>query len=166
MEHIDALVKAGYRVASGTSIKDPRFNKDGGTIRLQIPEFRKRGLDFDAYFGGKADEAYVCGTLGLDITPKSFTIEEPEYHFEDVRWTDKFDKEGEPPFVENFYLSKASVVFKAQLYKALLYIPDPKTKPGHFHPPTTIEVIAQPIRNVQYGSHVTLWYEPKAIKLG
>jgi hypothetical protein len=164
MERIDASVKQGYRVASGTSVEDPRFNEDGGTIRLQIPEFKKRGLDFDTYFGGKADEAYVCSTLGLDLAPRKVIIVKPQYFFPNVRWTNKFDAEI-PGFCENFFLSKAEVAFQGKTYKALLYIPDPKTKPGHFHPATTIEVIAEKISGIRYGDRVTLGYNPQALTL-
>lgn len=163
LQYVDATVQQGYRVASGTSDIDPTFNVDGGTIRMQIPEFQKRGLDFDAYFGGKADLAYVCGTLGLDLTPHTVSLLKPEYHFTKVRWTDKFDKEGQPLFLENFFLSAAQILFKGRTYKALLYIPDPATKPGHFHLPTTLEVIAQKIPGIQYGDRLTLGYNPDAV---
>jgi hypothetical protein len=165
MQSVEAVVKEGYRVASGTSTKDPTFNATGGTIRMQLPEFKKRGLDLDAYFGGQADEVYVCGTLGLSVAPLTVAIQEPEHYFENVRWTDKFDKEGQPPFLENFYLSAAEVVFRNAAYKALLYIPDPKTKPGHFQPPTTVEVIAQKIPGIRYGDRVMLRYRPEAVKI-
>lgn len=164
MEKIEAVVKQGHRVASGTSASDPRFNEDGGTIRLQIPEFKKHGLDLDVYFGGRVDEAYVCGTLGLDMAPQHLLLVNPEYYFTDVRWTDKFDQRG-APFVENFYLSPARVTFNGVAYKALLYIPDPKTKPGHYHPPSTVEVIAQKIPGIAYGDKVILEYNPDAIRL-
>lgn len=165
MQKVQAVLKRGYRVASGTSAEDPRFNAAGGTIRMQIPEFKKRGLDFDVYFGGRADEAYVCGTLGFDIFPNRVRIESPEYFFSGIRWTDKFDKEGHAPFLESFFLSEAQVVFKDEAYKALLYIPDPGTKPGHHHPTTTIEVIAQKIPGIDYGDEATLCYNPAAIRI-
>ena len=165
-----ATVLEGWRVASGTSSKDPMFNDDGGTIRLQIEEFKKRGLDLDLYFGGKKDEAYICGTLGLDVTPLTVTIVEPEYYFTSVRWTDKFDKKDEEgtvieEFLENFYLSEAEVEFEGRTYKGLLYIADPATKPGHHQPPTRIEVIAQKIPSINYGDTVTLHYNERAISL-
>ncbi len=164
MQFVSAIIKQGYRVASGQALEghDQRFNRDGGTIRLQIPEFKKRGLDFDAYFGGAADEAYVVGTLGCNIAPYAMTILKPEFSFTTVRWTDKFDNEI-PNFAENFFLSPAGIEFEGVRYKALLYIPDPSTKPGYFHPPTMIEVIAQKIPDIAYGHGVTLFYNRDAI---
>jgi hypothetical protein len=164
MKEVGAVIKPGYRVASGRALEghDQRFNADGGTIRLQIPKFRELGLDMDRYFGGKPDEAYVAGTLGCDISPVRMTIRRHEYHFRSVRWTDKFDQER-PGFTEDFYLSEASILFRGTSFKALIYIPAPETKPAHFRPPTTIEVIAQKIDGIGYGDRVTLLYAPEAI---
>ncbi len=166
MDEIGAAIKQGYRVASGQAFDghDQRFNEDGGTIRLQIPKFREMGFDMDLYFGGKVDEAYVAGTLGCDISPRKMTILRPEYRFRSVRWTDKFDRER-PGFTEDFHLSEAAILFAGKQFKALIYIPSPETKPAHFHPPTTIEVIAQNIAGIGYGDRVTLLYSPQAIRI-
>jgi hypothetical protein len=166
MLQVEAIIKQGYRVASGQALEggDQRFNEDGGTIGLQIPEFKKHGFDFDNYFGGKAGQAYVVGTLGCNIAPYVVTILHPEYHFIGLRWTDKYDQEF-PDFKENFFLSPAQIQFKTKKYKALLYIPDPATKPDHFQLPSTIEVIAQKIPAIVYGDRVTLFYNSNAIQL-
>ncbi|MGO8739483.1 hypothetical protein [Rhodoblastus sp.] len=166
MKEVAAVIKQGYRVASGRAFDghDQRFNADGGTIRLQIPKFRERGLDIDSYFGGTVDEAFVSGTLGCDIRPRRMTILRPEYHFKSVRWTDKFDRER-PGFSEDFFLSEAAILFAGKSFKALIYIPSPETKVAHFHPPTTIEVIAQKIDGIKYGDRVTLLYSPEAIRI-
>lgn len=166
MDQVGAVIRPGYRVASGQAFEghDQRFNEDGGTIRLQIPKFRERGLDIDQYFGGGIDEAYVAATLGCDISPRRMTIVRPEYHFRSVRWTDKFDQQS-PGFTEDFYLSPAAILFAGKSFKALIYIPAPETKPAHVHPPTTIEVIAQKIDRIKYGDRVTLLYSPEAIRI-
>jgi hypothetical protein len=160
-QSVKATIIQGFRVASGSSEKDPSFNADGGTIRLQMVEFAKRGLDFNSYFDGD----FVEGTLGLTVAPLSVKIKSPKYFFQGVRWTDKHDKPGAPPFVENFFLDPARIIFKGQTYKGLLYIPDPATKPGHFHLPTTIEVVAQKVPGISYGDDVVLEYNDAAIEL-
>ena len=162
---IDTIVLEGWRVASGQSITDPVFNEFGGTIRMQMPEFKKHGLDLNSYFGGAEDVAFVCGTLGLDVAPLTVKIVNPEFHLTGVRWTDKFDQPGQPPFYENFFLSPAQVTYRTRTYKALLYIADPATKPGHHQPPTRIEVIAEKIAGIGYGSQARLHYNPSAIAL-
>lgn len=149
MKTVKAVVLEGHRVASGTSQEDKRF--PGGTIRMQKPFFKERGLDFDAYLDGD----FIYGMLNLSIAPHSFKIAKPEFFFPEVKWTDVF-----PP--ENFFLSAAEVMFRGRGYKALIYIPDPATKPDHFHDLSVIEVIAQRIEGIAYGDEVELGYTIQA----
>lgn len=153
MKTVKGAVLEGHRVASGTSQEDKRF--PGGTIRMQKPFFKERGLDFDAYFDGD----FVYGTLNLSIAPRHFKIAKPEFYFPQIKWTDIF-----PP--ENFFLSAAEVAFGGRAYRALIYIPDPATKPDHFHDLSVIEVIAQRIEGIAYGDEVRLGYAETAIEVG
>lgn len=152
MEKTRATVKAGHGVASGRSTTDTRFPR--GTIRLQEPFFKEKGFDFQAYFGGD----FVRGTLNLSLSPRRFTIESPEYVLKDVKWTDLLP-------AENFFLSPAEIHFQGRAFKALIYIPDPATKPDHFQAPDIIEVIAESVPNLDYGDEVELAYNPEAIKV-
>ncbi|MDD3029590.1 MAG: hypothetical protein PHS57_04845 [Alphaproteobacteria bacterium] len=150
MKTIKATVQKGHGVASGQSETDRRFPQ--GTIRMQEPFFKEKGLDLQAYFDGD----FVYGTLNLSVEPQRVMPAEPEIYIEDVKWTGEFDP-------ENFYLSPAEIVYKLTPYKALLYIPDPKTKPDHFQPPSTVEAIAQKIEGIKPGDTVTLIYSEDAL---
>ncbi|MFA4995314.1 MAG: hypothetical protein WC521_08455 [Bdellovibrionales bacterium] len=152
MKTIKAIVRSGHRVASGESTSDKRF--PGGTIRMQEPFFKERGLDFHAFFGGD----FVYGTLNLSIAPHHFKIAKPQFFFSQIKWTDIF-----PP--ENFYLSPAEVRFRTKNYKALIYIPDPATKPDHFQAPEVIEVIAQRVEGISSGDEVVLSYPAEALEI-
>ncbi|MFA5041480.1 MAG: hypothetical protein WC464_07600 [Bdellovibrionales bacterium] len=152
MNTIKAVVCSGHRVASGESTDDLRF--PGGTIRMQAPFFKAAGLDFDAYFDGD----FVYGTLNLSVAPEKIKIAKPQYSFPKIKWTDVF-----PP--ENFFLSPATVHFRGKNYKALLYIPDPATKPDHFQGASVIEVIAQRIKDISSGDEVTLMFPASAIEI-
>ncbi len=152
MNTVKAIVCSGHRVASGESASDRRF--PGGTIRMQEPFFRERGLDFKSYFGGD----FVYGTLNLSIALHRFKIAKPKFFFPAVKWTDVF-----PP--ENFFLSPAKVGFREKDYNALIYIPDPATKRDHFQEPSVIEVIAEPIEEISYGDQVVLSLPEEAIEL-
>jgi len=152
MKTVKAIVRAGHRVASGESTSDRRF--PGGTIRMQEPFFKERGLDFNAFFGGD----FVYGTLNLSIAPHRFKIASPEFFFQNVKWTDVF-----PP--ENFYFSPAEVGFRKKNYKALIYIPDPATKPDHFQDPSVIEVIAERVDGLSYDDEVILSYPAEALEI-
>jgi hypothetical protein len=152
LRQVSAVVARGHGVASGQSTADMRFPM--GTIRLQLPFFAARGLDLDAYFSGN----FLAATLNLDVAPWRVQILKPEFFLSSVDWTDLMP-------AENFYLSAAQVGFGERLYKAMLYIPDPATKPDHFQPPTIVETIAEPIAGLGHGDAVTLHYHPAAIRL-
>jgi hypothetical protein len=149
MNVVPAVVVKGHGVASGASA-DPRFPE--GTLRLQLPLFRQRGLHVERYTG----PGLVVGTLNLSLAPRTYEIGRPEFSLEGVAWTPHFP-------AENFYLSPARVHFAGRSHRALLYIPDPATKPDHFQAPGVIEVLAERVPGVLPGSRVELEYNPAAI---
>ena len=153
MKEVSAIVLQGHQVASGRSLADRRFPE--GTIRMQMPFFKERGVDLETYFGGD----FVYGTLNLSVEPFTRTILKPAHYLLGIKWTDVLP-------AENFYLSEAQIVFKGRTSRAMIYIPDSKTKPDHFQKPSTIEVIAQTIPAIGYGDAVTLVYDPAAIAVG
>lgn len=128
----------GYRVASGLSTRDTRFPL--GTIKMQAPFFAAEGLDLEQYFDGKL----VWGTLDLDLRNKSFRQGRSDWFFKNIHWTDL-----QP--AENFFLTKATIHYQGQEYKALWYHPDPSTKPNHFQYPTIMEFIAEKVPDIKYG---------------
>ncbi len=149
---VKAIVKAGHQVASGNSDKDKRFPE--GTIKMQEPFFKELGFDLTNYFDGN----FIYGTLNLSVAPCGFKIIKPEYYMENVKWTDL-----QP--AENFFLSPAQIQHNGASYKALIYIPDPSTKPNHFQAPSIIEVISEPIESLNYEEKVDLCYNQEAIKI-
>lgn len=152
MKQVNATVVQGHAVASGRSRIDRRFPE--GTIGLQLPLFKSRGVDVVELLGGNA----FVGTLNLTIAPHVWHIAQPEYHLQGIKWTPIFAP-------ENFYLSMAAIVFKDRQFRAILYMPDPATKPDHFKPADLIEVLAEPIEAIAYGDRVELAYNPTAIEL-
>jgi hypothetical protein len=148
---ITGVVIPGHRIASGTSETDRRFPR--GSIAMQAPHFKRQGLDLTAYFGGD----FFTGTLNVSIEPQIWEIVKPEYTMRAVRWTDL-----QP--AENFFLSPAALAYRGQSYRAMLYIPDPATKPTHFNPPYIVDVLAVPISGIGYGSEVELSYNSAAVR--
>ncbi|MDD3182109.1 MAG: hypothetical protein PHD48_04810 [Alphaproteobacteria bacterium] len=152
MKTIKAVLRAGYQVASGQSQTDLRFPL--GTIRMQAPFFKERGLDFDTYFDGN----FRYATLNLSIAPRFFRIGKTSYHFKNVEWTDVLP-------AETFFLSPAQLRFKGNIYKALIYIPDPETKPDHQQGTSVLEIIANKVPDIAYGDEIELLYDPQEIQI-
>lgn len=134
---IPGIVQPGHQVASGSGGDSPY---PAGTIALQIPYFQRLGLDLSACFPG---------TLNVSIAPQQFQLIQPQYRFEQVRWTDQH-----PP--ENFSFSACHLIFDSIRYGAWIYYPDPATKRTHFQSASTLEVLAPSIRGITYGDRLSL----------
>jgi hypothetical protein len=136
---VRGIVVQGYRVASGPS-KDYPY----GALERQRPIFKARGLDLDGYFNG---------TLNIDIRPRSFRLARPRFTFHDVEWTDLH-----PP--EHFSFSQCRLRFRGIEFDAWVYYPHPETKRRHFHDPSLMEVIAEPIAGLGYGDRLQVSVDP------
>ena len=134
----------GYGVASGKG-NDPRYKE--GTIRIQAPYFKERGLDLNSYF---------MGTLNVDISPSTFALGTPKYFFENVDWSDHISP-------ENFYFFDVTLSYKGENYDGLIYMPDPNTKEEHVQKPTVLELILPKIEKLEYGHSVQLEVENEQI---
>ena len=132
---LSGTVTRGHQVASRQS---ESYSK--GTIELQSPFFRERGLDLSGYY---------YGTLNILISPYSFKVTSPEFYFPRVEWTSKH-----PP--EDFSFSRCRVIFKEASHDAWIYYPHPETKIRHHQNHSVIEVIAPYIRDLKYGDVVDL----------
>lgn len=146
MIEIPAVVKRGYGVASGSGA-DSRF--PNGTLSLQIPLLRERGLDLRGIYPG---------TINLDIAPLHFAVAAPEYHFADLVWS------GSGP-AETFSFCRCVVVHAGTSHRGLIYYPHPESKPEHFHSDSTVEILAPWIEGLDYGDAVTLSIEDRVLRL-
>lgn len=144
-QSVEGIVQRGHQVASGMA-KDNPYPK--GTIDMQTPFFQKLGLDLSAFFPG---------TLNVSISPKAFTIQQPEYTFKSVRWNQEYP-------AEDFSFSHCRVSFQEVTYSGLIYYPHPETKIGHFQDPAIVEVLVSSlIPNIHYGDRVILEVNPREI---
>jgi len=126
---IHGILAQGYHVASGPSADYPY-----GALERQRPILLARGFDLGDCFNG---------TLNVDIRPDTFVMQNPEYTFEHVEWTDLH-----PP--EHFSFSRCKVTFKDVEYAGWVYYPHPETKLRNFQNPSLLEVIAMPIPEIKY----------------
>jgi hypothetical protein len=143
-QQVEGIVERGHKVASGTASDSPY---PSGTIAMQTPFFKALGLDLAEYFQG---------TLNISISPRTFQIIQPEFTFPEVEWTDRH-----PP--EDFSFSRCRVLLQGASYGGWIYYPHPETKKRNFQSPSILEVVAQPIPDIDYGCQVLLEYNPLEI---
>ena len=141
---VSGIIIKGHHVASQPSTEYPY-----PTLEKQKPYFKERGLDLDRFH---------LGTLNISIAPLKFEMVKPEYTFPLVAWTDLH-----PP--ETFSFSPCKVRFPGQEYEGMVYYPHPETKIRHFQDPSMIEVMAQEIAGIGYGSRVELVLDPQQIRI-
>ena len=141
---IPGILARGYRVASGPSQDYPY-----GALDRQRPLFKARGLDLGDYYNG---------TLNIDIRPSMFAMQNPEFTFPLVEWTDLH-----PP--ETFSFSRCRVVYGEIEYAGWVYYPHPETKLRNFQNPSLLEVIARPIPGIQYGQALGVWVNAEEVAI-
>jgi len=137
MMSVTGKVISGYGVASGKG-KDDRY--PNGTLKLQIPFFKEKGLDLSDFF---------IGTINIDISPYQFTVKKYKYYFKEINWSIYI-----PP--ENFYFFDVQLIFKESVYKGLIYMPDPKTKSDHHQISNLFELLMPKIKGIKQGENVIL----------
>jgi hypothetical protein len=139
---IRGVIVRGHEVASKMSEHYPE-----GTIAMQIPFFKERGLDLTPYYRG---------TLNISISPYKFRVKNAEYKFPKVDWTP-----NHPP--EDFSFSRCNVIFKDEPYEGWIYYPHPETKIRHHQNDSLIEVVAHYITGINYGDEIEIKVNPSEI---
>jgi hypothetical protein len=146
----EATLTSGHRIASGLA-KDPRFPR--GTLALQLPIFKTRGLDILA-------RGFHPATLNLSIAPLSWKPLQPCLTLRGVRWTESF-----PPEDFSFFDCRIASPHDPVLIKGLVYYPHPETKPDHFQDPSIIEVFAPVLTNIAYGDQFQIDLDPAQMNI-
>jgi hypothetical protein len=141
---VRGVIVRGHEVASRRSEHYPE-----GTIAMQIPFFKERGLDLTPYFRG---------TLNISISPYKFRVKKAEYKFSKVDWTPYH-----PP--EDFSFSRCNLIFNGETYEGWIYYPHPETKIRHHQNDSLMEVVAQYISGISYGAEIQVKVKPSEIDL-
>lgn len=141
---ISGTVIEGHQVASRPSDHYPQ-----GTIEMQAPLFRERGLDLEGFY---------YGTLNISISPNHFRLRRPSHFFPQVEWT-----VHHPP--EDFSFCRCRVTAGNSTVDGWIYYPHPETKIRHHQDQSVIEIIAPWIEGITYGSTVTLEVLPDEIDI-
>ena len=143
---VEGTVQRGHQIASGLAENSPY---GAGSIALQTPFFRSKGLDLSTYYPG---------TINLSIAPHRFQIRQPFWQIQALEWTSHH-----PP--ETFSFFQARLVFKDQTYPGLIYYPHPETKQTHFQSASILEILAPKVANLAYGDRLSLSLNPSEIEI-
>lgn len=148
MKEVNGVTVQGHQVASGRN-NDPRF--PGGTISMQVPHFREKGLDLSGFHPA---------TINISIAPKVFTVVKADFCFRDVQW-----HPTEP--AEDFSFVACELLRDGDLVgKGYLYFPHPETKPAHFQPPEVMELLLDRwVDGLVYGTPVSIRIREGAIEV-
>lgn len=154
---VEGTVVRGHRVASGGG---PEPFLPGGTIRAQLSAFRERGLDLS---GSEP------GTLNVSLAPGRLAWERARATFRDVKWHPDLPPESfsfSPCRIEPAGPGEAAEGEPAWAGRpGWLYRPHPETKPRHHQPEDVVEVIAERLEGVGYGSRLTLAVDPWEVRV-
>jgi len=116
---------AGHGVASGRAADCPY---PGGSIAQQLPHFARLGLDLSGCHRG---------TLNLAFDGGRWSLRQPSWCFEALRWTDRH-----PPETFSFWPVLLRWSGAGAPVQGWLYRPHPETKRNHHQPPDRLEVLA------------------------
>jgi len=147
IRHRGVLV-SGHGVASGSASDSPY---PAGTIAMQIPAFQAQGLDLSPFFPG---------TLNIDFPGCRWELQQPDYSFPLLHWTDLH-----PP--ETFSFWRVSLRHGAgdRAVAGLIYYPHPETKERHFQSPSRLEVLAPFLPGLTLGDGLELEVNPEQLHL-
>jgi hypothetical protein len=133
---VAGVVVRGHGVASGQgSSPYPQ-----GTISMQAPFFRGRGLDL---------APFVPATINVSIAPATFRIVRPAHLLRQVAWTELHQP-------EDFSFVRCRLTTDEATYAGLVYYPHPETKQRHHQAAAVLELLMPPIAGLAYGDAVTL----------
>ncbi len=142
-------VKAGHGVASGRSAGAAGNPYPQGSIAMQAPLFKERGLDLSNCF---------LGTVNLDIAPQSWQLLKADHCFEHLRWTHLH-----PP--ETFSFAALEVHWQEAWHAGWLYYPHPETKATHFQSRSVMELIVPKLDGLQIGLQLAVQCDAQKLKL-
>jgi len=149
--------KRKFIIISGTVIEGVKFTSGiaancpfpSGTLSMQTPFFKQKGLDLNENFQA---------TLNVSIKPRTCTLINPEFTFPNVKWYPDHDP-------DTFSFSRCSIIFEELTIDAFAYFHHPKNREGQFWKDSVIEIIAPYLPGLRYGQTVQLELNPEEIKI-
>lgn len=125
-------------------------NFPGGTIRMQMPFFKERGLDLAPYY---------LGTLNVSIASLGYRPVKAPMTFPQVKW-----HPVDPAETFSFF-HIWRVLPDGSRIGGLVYYPHPETKPKHFQPPDMLELMFPRMQGLEYGMELDLEVDEAEIEV-
>ena len=145
LKSLKCILQQGHQVASGLSCTSPY---PAGTIAMQTPFFKERGLDLSDYYQGM---------LNLSIAPLQFEILLADYTLIEVNWAEGFA-------AEIFSFLSCSIETSSIDSSGSINFSHPATKKRHFQSNSMIEILAPKINNLNYGAKLVLKYDKQKLR--
>lgn len=140
------VVERGYQFASGQAVDraDNPSPFSAGTLRLQAPAFKARGLDLEAEIPG-----LVWGTVNIRLTHK-LRRRRPDITLQEIDWTsDQYGPGRVAP--ETFSFARCRLAHGGRSYLGLIYLPHPETKPAtNAHRYDVLEILTSQVEGLAY----------------
>jgi len=151
------VVTEGYGLASGRS--GSAHGLPAGTIALQIPVFRKLGLDLHDEVKG-----LKLGTINVRLS-LPLILHNPDFTLENVSWAPEGSNFDISP--ETFSFVRCCFVRDNRYWAGLVYYPHPETKPpANTHDGSVLEILAPEIPGLNYGDDVWVICRSDAFSAG
>ena len=139
------VVKEGHGVASGKNF-DARF--PDGTIAMQMPYFKRLGIDLKSYFKG---------TINISFPNHAFKLCKPEICCKGIKWCSDLP-------AENFSFFSCWIQFENNpKIASFVYWPHPSTKPDFYQDPTVLEFLAPRVSGLSYGQKIIVFAKKESI---
>ena len=145
------VVTAGFQFASGEAVGRAENSSPfaAGTLRMQAPLFKARGLDLEA----EVPELF-WGTINV-LLECELVLDKPDATLSDVDWTAGSAGVQIPP--ETFSFVRCCVAVEGRYYAGVIYYPHPETKgPTNEHRYEVLEVLTRRIDGLEYGNSVAV----------
>ena len=153
------VVTSGFQFASGEAVGRAagRSPFPAGTLLMQQPHFKARGLDLE-----EAVPGLYWGTINIEIE-REVVLVEADHTFRDVDWTEGTAGKRIPP--ETFSLVRCCLATDGRYHAGLIYYPHPETKPEtNRHRFDVLEVLTHKVPDISQGKPATLMFRSDAFR--
>jgi hypothetical protein len=147
---VEGVVVEGHGMASGRSVGQPGNWFGRGTLEIQDPYLRERGIALD-----ERVPALHRGTINVEID-REIALADADFTVERLDWTAALaEKHRIAP--ETFSFVRCVLTHRGEDHAGLIYYPHPETKPPEVrHRYDVLEVLTHRIPGLAYGDPVRL----------